>query len=69
MPKPIPIACFCAIMFLALMVSFTHSSDLNRKELEKVLDTKVMLKTWVKVKSGWSDNESLLPSMGYDLDK
>ena len=41
----------------------------SRKELEKVLDSKVMLKTWVKVKSGWSDNESLLPSMGYDLDK
>ena len=41
----------------------------SRKELEKVLDTKVMLKTWVKVKSGWSDNESLLPSLGYDLDK
>ena len=41
----------------------------SRKELEKLLDTKVMLKTWVKVKSGWSDNESLLPSMGYDLDK
>ena len=41
----------------------------SRKELEKLLDTKVMLKTWVKVKSGWSDNESLLPSMGYDIDK
>ena len=41
----------------------------SRKELEKLLDTKVMLKTWVKVKSGWSDNESLLPSMGYDFDK
>ena len=41
----------------------------SRKELEKLLDTKVMLKTWVKVKSGWSDNESLLPAMGYDLDK
>ena len=40
----------------------------SRKELEKLLDTKVMLKTWVKVKSGWSDNESLLPAMGYDLD-
>jgi len=33
------------------------------------LDSKIMLKTWVKVKSGWSDNESVLPSMGYDLDK
>ena len=41
----------------------------SRKELEKLLGTKVMLKTWVKVKSGWSDNESLLPSMGYDFDK
>ena len=41
----------------------------SRKELEKLLESKVMLKTWVKIKSGWSDNESLLPSMGYDLDK
>ena len=40
----------------------------SRKELEKLLDSKIMLKTWVKVKSGWSDNESLLPAMGYDLD-
>ena len=40
----------------------------SRKELEKLLDAKIMLKTWVKVKSGWSDNESLLPAMGYDLD-
>ena len=39
----------------------------SRKELEKLLDSKIMLKTWVKVKSGWSDNESLLPAMGYDL--
>ena len=41
----------------------------SRKELEDLLGSKVMLKTWVKVKSGWSDNETLLPSMGYDLDK
>ena len=41
----------------------------SRKELENLLDTKVMLKTWVKVKKGWSDNEALLPSLGYDLDK
>ena len=40
----------------------------SRKELENLLDTKVMLKTWVKVKKGWSDNEALLPSLGYDLD-
>ena len=41
----------------------------SRIELEELLDSKIMLKTWVKVKSGWSDNESALPSMGYDLDK
>ena len=41
----------------------------SRKELEDLLESKVMLKTWVKVKSGWSDNEAILPSMGYDLDK
>ena len=41
----------------------------SRKELEDLLESKVMLKTWVKVKSGWSDNETILPSMGYDLDK
>ena len=41
----------------------------SRIELEELLDSKIMLKTWVKVKSGWSDNESVLPSMGYDLDK
>ncbi len=41
----------------------------SRKELEKLLDSKVMLKTWVKVKNNWADNESLLPSMGYDIDK
>ena len=41
----------------------------SRKELEDLLESKVMLKTWVKVKSGWADNETILPSMGYDLDK
>lgn len=41
----------------------------SRVELEELLGSKIMLKTWVKVKSGWSDNESVLPSMGYDLDK
>ena len=40
----------------------------SRVELEELLGSKIMLKTLVKVKSGWSDNESVLPSMGYDLD-
>ena len=38
-----------------------------RIDLERNLESKVMLKLWVKVKSGWSDNEAMLSTMGYDL--
>ena len=37
-----------------------------RKDIEILVDTKVMLTTWVKVKSGWSDDERALKSLGYD---
>ncbi|AFU97875.2 GTPase Era [Simiduia agarivorans] len=37
-----------------------------RIDIEKLFDTKVMLKLWVKVKSGWSDDERALKSLGYD---
>lgn len=37
-----------------------------RKEMEKMFDCKVMLKLWVKVKSGWSDDERALRSLGFD---
>lgn len=37
-----------------------------RKDIEKLLDSKVMLKLWVKVKSGWADDERALRSLGYD---
>ena len=41
-----------------------------RLDMEKLFGTKVMLNTWVKVKSGWSDDERALKSLGYnDLDK
>lgn len=36
-----------------------------RLDLEKYLDKKVFLKLWVKVKSGWSDNEQSLRQLGY----
>ena len=36
-----------------------------RTEIQKLLDGRVMLKTWVKVKSGWSDDERALKSLGY----
>ncbi|MGM0702108.1 MAG: GTPase Era [Pseudomonadota bacterium] len=39
-----------------------------RLEMERLLDAKVMLNLWVKVKRGWSDNERALKSLGYDLD-
>jgi GTP-binding protein Era len=37
-----------------------------RIDMEALFDCKVMLKTWVKVKSGWSDDERALRSLGYD---
>lgn len=37
-----------------------------RVDMEKLVDTRVMLKLWVKVKSGWSDDERALRSLGYD---
>ncbi|GGJ82204.1 GTPase Era [Pseudomonas matsuisoli] len=36
-----------------------------RKDIETLFDTKVMLNLWVKVKSGWSDDERALQSLGY----
>jgi GTPase len=36
-----------------------------RKDMEILFDNKVMLNLWVKVKSGWSDNERALQSLGY----
>ncbi|MCS5587723.1 MAG: GTPase Era [Porticoccaceae bacterium] len=36
-----------------------------RADMESLLDCKIMLKTWVKVRSGWSDDERALRSLGY----
>ncbi|RLV58271.1 GTPase Era [Parashewanella curva] len=36
-----------------------------RKDMEKLFDNKVFLETWVKVKSGWADDERALRSLGY----
>ena len=38
-----------------------------RKYLETQFLIKVMLRLWVKVKSGWADNAKSLQSFGYDL--
>ena len=37
-----------------------------RKDMERAFDSKVMLRLWVKVKSGWSDDERALRSLGYN---
>ena len=37
-----------------------------RQDLQKLLDCKVMLRLWVKVRSGWADDERALRSLGYD---
>ena len=36
-----------------------------RQDMEKLFGGKVYLETWVKVKSGWADNERALKSLGY----
>ena len=37
-----------------------------RKDIETLCGTKVMLELWVKVKSGWSDDDRALQSLGYN---
>jgi GTP-binding protein Era len=38
----------------------------TRQELEKLLDAKVFLELWVKVRSGWADDEARVRSFGYE---
>lgn len=40
----------------------------SREELEKMLETKVYVRLWVKVREGWSDDERALRSLGYSED-
>ena len=37
-----------------------------RKDIEAMLDSKVYLQLWVKVKEGWSDSDHALRSLGYE---
>lgn len=39
--------------------------ELARKDMERAFDGKVFLQLWVKVRSGWSDDERALRSLGY----
>ncbi len=38
-----------------------------RKDLEKMLDNKVMLRLWVKVKKDWTNDQGAMNSMGYKI--
>ena len=40
-----------------------------RYEIERLLDTKVNLKLWVKVKKDWRDSEFLMKNFGYNKDE
>lgn len=37
-----------------------------REEMEKMLEHKVFLQLWVRVKEGWSDDQRAMQSLGYD---
>ena len=37
-----------------------------REEMENLLDTKVNLKLWVKVRKDWRDSDILLKNYGYN---
>lgn len=37
-----------------------------RQELEKLMDAKVFIELWVKVRSGWADDDAHLRSYGYE---
>jgi len=37
-----------------------------RQELENLMGAKVFLEIWVKVRSGWADDEARVRSFGYE---
>lgn len=39
-----------------------------RQDMERMFEAKVHLELWVKVKSGWADDERALRSLGYTDD-
>lgn len=39
--------------------------EMSRKDIERFMGTKVYLRTWVKVKDNWRDNDALIRNFGY----
>ncbi len=46
-----------------------ETSTIAREAMERFLGAKVFLKTYVKVKENWRDNEALLKDYGYETNK
>lgn len=49
-------------------VMLKNIGSLARKEIENLLDTKVFLQLWVKVKKEWRDSDFLIKNYGYRED-
>ena len=47
-------------------VKLKRMSTEARQELEKLMDAKVFLEVWVKVRYGWADDEARVRSFGYE---
>jgi GTP-binding protein Era len=41
-------------------------ATLARVDMERLVGKKIFLECWIKVKSGWSDNERILKQLGYE---
>ncbi|MDF2987501.1 MAG: GTP-binding protein Era [Eubacterium sp.] len=41
----------------------------SRYEIERLLDTKIFLELWVKVKPDWRNNDNMLKNLGYQKNK
>ena len=42
-----------------------HVGTMARSDIEKLLDAKIFLELWVKVKKGWRDDKKMLNELGY----
>jgi len=42
-----------------------HVGTMARLDIEKLLDAKIFLELWVKVKKGWRDDKKMLNELGY----
>jgi len=42
-----------------------HIGTMSRLDIEKLLDAKIFLELWVKVKKGWRDDKKMLDELGY----